>query len=142
MEKPEPPEKKTTPRAADIMVQNYVHFKPDDEVYLAMNLLLEAGVSGGPVLDDKHHLLGFLSEKDCLVAVSRDVYHNEKLGGKVESFMTPAEGLTTIAPETGLYKTAQLFIHLPYKKLLVVEGDKFLGVVRRSDVLSHIRDHH
>ena len=130
---------KVYPVVKDFMIDPPVTFNTSDEIYIAMKTLLSFGVSGAPVLDDKGLLAGFISERDCLRLVALNVYHNSRRSGIIEDYMTGREGLTTVDTQTDLYKVAQLFVQLPYKKLLVVENEKLLGVVRRGDVLKVVQ---
>jgi len=55
----------TQPTVKDIMQEAKYSVQPDTPVYEAFNLLIAKKVSGIPVLDNDH-LVGFLTEKDCL----------------------------------------------------------------------------
>ncbi len=52
----------------DYMSRIAVSFTPDMDVLEALHILLEKDAPGGPVLDQLGHLVGVLSEKDCLPA--------------------------------------------------------------------------
>ena len=41
-------------------------FKPDQSIHEAIATILDKKISGAPVLDEHRHLVGNLSEKDCL----------------------------------------------------------------------------
>ena len=128
-------EEKARPIVQDFMVDAPVVFKLGDEIYSVMKSLLAHKVTGAPVLAESGDIAGFISEKDCLKVVALNAYHGGRRGGKVEDYMTGQSVLTTVTPQTGLYKVAQMFLALPYKKLLVVDEEKLLGLVRRSVVL-------
>ncbi|PIE90189.1 MAG: CBS domain-containing protein [Acidobacteria bacterium] len=134
MEKVEP-EVKEHPLVREHMVDTPVVFKTSDEIYYAMNTLIQFGISGAPVVDEDGFLTGFLSERDCLKCVALNLYHNSRRAGVVENYMTSREALTTVGPDIGLYKASHLFMQLPYKKLLVVEEGRLVGLIRRSDIL-------
>ena len=137
MEKMETVEK-VVPKVKDIMVDSPVTFKKTDDIHNVIRSLLSFKITGAPVLDEMGDLTGFISEKDCLRIVALNAYHGGRRSGTVEEFMTCEEALTTVTPDTGLYKVAQIFLQLPYKKLMVSENRKLMGIVRRSDVLKAV----
>ena len=55
-------------RVKEYMNPRPVIFRPGETVYEAIHALLTAGMTGGPVVDEKKQLVGFLSEHDCLRA--------------------------------------------------------------------------
>ena len=60
------------------MVRDYmdtvVHtLSADTEIFSAVDFLLGKHVTGAPVLDDDRHVIGFLSEKDCLKLLAMGV---------------------------------------------------------------------
>jgi CBS domain-containing protein len=59
------------------MVTEVVSFAPDDDIIHAMRVLLEAHLSGGPVLDSDGQMVGVLSQKDCLAIVYNTAYHQD-----------------------------------------------------------------
>ena len=120
------------------MIDSPVTFKTDDDIFKVMKTLLSFKITGGPVLDEQGLLTGFISEKDCLRLVALNAYHGSRRTGTVADYMTGKDALTTVTPETGLYKVMQLFIQLPYKKIIVAENGKLIGTVKRTDVLKAV----
>ena len=51
-------------------------FKPEQSIHEAIAIILAKKISGAPVLDDHRHLVGNLSEKDCLRIIVDQAYHN------------------------------------------------------------------
>jgi len=133
-------EEKTIPVVKDFMIDQPVTIPLGEDIYKVMRTLLQYKTTGAPVLDEAGNLAGFISEKDCLRLVALNAYHGSRRTGKVEEYMTCKDALTTVTPETGLYKVAQLFIQLPYKKLIVTSDDRLIGLVRRDDVLKAVID--
>jgi CBS domain-containing protein len=70
---------------------------PETEILEAVGFLLEHHVTGAPVVDEAGHLVGMLTEKDCLrlIATGADA---DRPRGTVADFMTTA--ITTISPDT------------------------------------------
>ncbi|MGB1581621.1 MAG: CBS domain-containing protein [Nevskiales bacterium] len=116
----------------DYMAASLVTFKPSMDVLEAIHKLLENGISGAPVVDNLGNLVGMLSEKDCL-KVALEASYNEGYGGTVQDYMT-AEVITVDA-STSVLDVAQMFIKAPYKRYPVVDDNRLVGQISRSDVL-------
>ena len=56
-----------TPVARDIMKTGLVTVGPDDSILAAAQKLVKHRLSGAPVVDREHRLLGVVSERDCLL---------------------------------------------------------------------------
>jgi CBS domain-containing protein len=105
---------------------------PETEILDAVGFLLEHRVTGAPVVDHDGHLVGMLTEKDCLklIATGADA---DRPRGTVADFMTTA--VTTISPDTDVYYAAGLFLHQEYRRFAVVEAGKLVGAITRFDIL-------
>jgi CBS domain-containing protein len=53
-------------KARDIMTTNVVSLSPGNSIKHAAQIMLDCNVSGLPVLDDEHHLIGIISQGDLL----------------------------------------------------------------------------
>lgn len=124
--------------ARDVMTQSPVSIHPDVCIFEAINLLLKNNVTGMPVIDNDHHLVGILSEYDCLrVLASSDFYEaGETSTDKVSHYMT--REVKTIRPHIGLYMVAQELLSQGVQRLPVVEDGIHLGMVTRAHVLRGI----
>jgi CBS domain-containing protein len=124
--------------ASDVMTKSPVSIHPDASIFEAINILLKNEVTGMPVLDGYHHLVGILSEYDCLrVLASSDFYEaNEAAAEKVSEYMT--EQVKTIPPGMGIYMVAQELLTQGVQRLPVVEEGIHLGMVTRANVLRGI----
>jgi len=72
----------------DYMLSNPVKVKADDDIFEAINQLLIYKVSGACVVDDSDHLIGILSELDCLRAILSSAYNESPVTGTVAEYMT------------------------------------------------------
>ena len=64
-------------KVKDYMTHRAVTFTVQMTVNEASERLLIAHQIGGPVLDEHRHVVGFLSEQDCLERMLEDTYQNE-----------------------------------------------------------------
>ncbi len=124
--------------ARDVMSKAPVHIHPDASIFEAINILLKNNVTGMPVLDREHHLVGILSEYDCLrVLASSDFYEaNEASTEQVSQYMT--KQVKTIDPDMGIYMVAQELLSQGVQRLPVIEDGLHVGMVTRASVLRGI----
>ena len=114
--------------AGGIMTTDVVWVRPDTTIQEAVDLFELEQVSGLPVLDDQHGLLGVITEYDLLQSIS-----TLQLNGKVADFMTT--DVTTVSGDVSLVELAEIFRSTRVRRLPVVSDGKLLGVVSRRDLL-------
>ena len=105
---------------------------PNDTLLTAYKRMRTADVSQVPVVDESGHALGILDESDLLVKVHRDAAHFHDL---VQSAMS--DKLETLAPSASISDVVAVFDR--GRVAIVMEGQKFLGLITRSDLLSYLR---
>ena len=127
------------PTARDIMTHSLVTFRPDSNIFDAIKKLVSRRISGAPVVDESGHIVGVLSELDCLNVLASDEFHDDDHSASVVSeYMSTA--FETAAPETDIYRLAQDFLNTPVRRFPVVENGVLLGQVSLSDVLRGIEE--
>jgi cystathionine beta-synthase len=104
---------------------------PDDTLLTAHSRLKLYDLSQLPVLDDGR-IVGLLDESDLLLAVARDESHFLR---PVRDYMT--RRIETVAPDAALESLLPIFDR--GLVAIVCEGDRFLGLITRFDVLSYLR---
>ncbi len=105
---------------------------PDDTLGTAFKRMRTADVSQLPVVDLAGHVVGILDESDILVKVHADPEHFHAL---VHSAMT--DRLETLSPAAGIDDLLQVFDR--GRVAIVMDGERFLGLITRSDLLSYLR---
>ena len=118
--------------ARDYMETTLVTFRPEMDVLEAVEWLLEYRISGAPVVDEQHQLIGVLSEKDCLKTVLSAAYHDD-LGATVGELMTPKP--ETVDADTSIVDLAELFLKTNRRRFPVVDEGVLIGQISRRDVL-------
>jgi acetoin utilization protein AcuB len=124
------------------MERNPVTISPDASFYDARKLIREEGIRHLPVVDKKGKLVGLITDRDIREAGPSDAtllsaqeinYLLEKL--KVAGFMTPAEKLITVTPDTVIEKAVQLLHDNKIGSLPVVDGNDLVGIITETDIL-------
>lgn len=126
----------TSIKVRDYMTRHLVTFKEDTDLFTAIHRLLEHHISGAPVVDGKGDLVGLLSEGDCLRGILSGAYY-EAIGGTVGNYMT--RSVETVSPETDIIEVSQRFLQSRRRRLPVVEGQRLVGQISRSDVLRAVK---
>src|SRR6056300_1510208 len=71
----------------DFMTKNLATATREMDLLALVDLLLRRGISGTPVVDESGHLIGMVSEHDCLKAILVGTYQGD-VGGIVGDVMT------------------------------------------------------
>ncbi|MEZ6043999.1 MAG: CBS domain-containing protein [Planctomycetaceae bacterium] len=102
-----------------------------------VHFLLKHHVSNAPVVkmqNGKPVLLGFISEEDCMTALSNEIFFgNPSPSQTARTIMTPHP--ICISPETELFALVSVFTTHRLRHLPVVENGILLGLVSRRDIL-------
>ncbi|CAD5375742.1 CBS domain-containing protein [Pseudomonas sp. OF001] len=124
-------------KVRDYMTRHPVTFRPDMDLFTAINRLLEHGLAGAPVLDAEGQLVGILSEADCLRAILAGAYFDDAHGA-VGSFMTVVPD--TIDADADIIKAAEGFLLDQRQRLPVLEEGRLVGMLSRHDVLRAVKE--
>lgn len=125
------------PRATvgDYMTPRVITVAPEMEVLAAMQRLLDAHISGAPVLDARGNLVGMLTQRDCLDVATHAVYHGEP-AGRVADYMSAP--VTTLSVDTSLLDGIEAFRHSRFRRFPVVDGSRLVGLLSRRDLIRAI----
>src|SRR5881227_999483 len=106
----------------------------DDSLLTAFRRMRDSDVSQLPVVDQSGRAVGIIDESDLLVKVHRDPSH---FNDPVKKAMT--DRLETLPPNTTIKDLLGVFDR--GRVAIVMEDDRFLGLVTRTDLLSYLRLH-
>lgn len=122
-----------------VPLSEMVTFKPDQPIQDVIATIIAKKIAGAPVLDDQHHLVGMISEKDCLRLIVDQAYHNLPAETrKVSDYMTPK--VQTLSPTTTIVEAAMEFLNSPIRRFPIVENDRLIGQVSRRHILKAAQD--
>lgn len=134
--------RKKVPPVSDYMVKKLITFTPDTPISEVIKTLVDKGITGAPVLNEKQEVVGLIDDKDCLNVLVGGVYYNRPPNdATVASYMSNV--MRTISVHTDIVDVANIFLTTPYKRLLVMDDKgKLAGQISRRDVLKAIQDMH
>jgi CBS domain-containing protein len=118
----------------DCMTKNMILFTKDQSVIEVIEKLIKHRISGGPVVDKDHQVIGVISEGDCIKQISESRYYNMPMEDTtIERYMS--KNVDSISPEINLFDAANLFLKSKRRRFPVVEHNKIIGVVSQKDIL-------
>jgi CBS domain-containing protein len=124
----------TSLKVKDYMTTNLITFKPDQSVQEVVESLIKYKISGGPVVNDRHELVGIISEGDCLKQLSESRYYNMPLEhDNVEKRM--ATDVETIDGNMDVFDAANKFLQSKRRRFPIVENGKLIGQISQKDIL-------
>ncbi|XTZ10899.1 MAG: CBS domain-containing protein [cyanobacterium endosymbiont of Rhopalodia yunnanensis] len=117
--------------ARDLMSSPVRTIRPEITIEQAQGILFRYGHSGLSVVDENDCLVGIISRRDIDLAFHHGLSH-----APVKGHM--AQHLKTITPDTILPEIESMMVTNDLGRLPVVEKNKLLGIVTRTDLLRHI----
>lgn len=108
-----------------------ISVSPSDTLMTAFNRMRSADISQLPVIEGQH-VVGIIDESDLLFKVAGDATH---FANPVSSTMTYA--IEKLAPNAGLDALRSTLNR--GLVAIVVDGEKFYGLITRFDLLNHLR---
>ncbi len=126
-------------KVAEHMNKRPLTFLPEMTIAQASERILQSHQIGGPVLDPYKHVIGFLSEQDCLMHMLEDTYQGESHATVMDIMQTET---LTIGPEESVLDVAQRMTgNKPKIYPVVDENNRLAGILSRTDVLKAIDVH-
>jgi CBS domain-containing protein len=116
----------------DYMSGRLITFTPETDVLDVIHKLVEHRISGAPIVDRQGHLIGMISEFDCMQVVLTAGYHHHP-GGPVSELMIT--DVATVDADMNIVDLAELFIESRYRRYPVMKDNRLVGQISRRDVL-------
>jgi len=148
-------------KVRDLMTTEVLTLLPEDTIKKAAKKLALENVSGAPIVDDRNHLLGFVSENDILTTIMRyqdrldkegvsgslmeyamdTVTDDDRLGQAVEQISdTPMSSIMvrsvmTTTPDAPIIEVLRLMLKLGINRIPVLEKGILVGIISRGDII-------
>ena len=125
------------------MTQNPITVSPDLSVPEALRLMREKKVRRFPVVDSHGKLVGIVSDKDLLQAgpssaTTLAIWEITELLGKLKVAEVMSRDLITVQDDTPLEEAARIMADGRIGGLLVLSGDKLVGIVTETDLFKSL----
>jgi len=120
--------------AKDLMRPEVVTISPETTVGKAIDILIEHGVSGLPVVDSDNRVSGIITE----FALLSTVYDPSVRTDPVSQYMT--KEVISVSSDERASRVADLFILHRIRRVIVEEHGKLAGLISRRDLLKAARE--
>jgi CBS domain-containing protein len=116
----------TVMKVVDVMTNNVITITEHETKQQAARLLSHHRISGLPVVNDEHMVIGVVTEYDVI----------SKEGQLVGEIMT--RGVISVTPDTELDEVSHLLVHERIKRVPVLDEGKLVGIVSRADLVREV----
>ncbi|HXV42573.1 MAG TPA: CBS domain-containing protein [Anaerolineae bacterium] len=145
----------TEKRVGDIMTTTVIKAQPETPVSEIARLMSQHGISGLPVVDRDNQVVGVVTELDmmarnthfklpsfififdAMIPLETGHHYRERLehvlGTTAQEIMS--EPPVTITPDATIEELAELMVDRRINPIPVVENDRLVGVISRSDII-------
>jgi CBS domain-containing protein len=113
-------------KAEDVMTTNVITVTEHQTKQDAARLLSQYHISGLPVVNNEHVVMGVVTEYDVI----------SKKGLTVGEIMT--RGVISVTPDTNLEDVSRILVHEHIKRLPVLEQGRLVGIVSRADLVREV----
>jgi len=121
-------------KVSEYMTRNLIVFNPKQSVLEVMDQLIKHRISGGPVVNENHELVGIISEGDCIKQISESRYYNQPMENiNVEEYMI--KDVETINGDMNIFDAAKKFLQSKRRRFPIIEDGKLVGQISQKDVL-------
>lgn len=143
---------------AQIMKTDVYTLPEDSTVLDAMKLFMERGISGVPVIDDQLQVVGFISDGDVMACLADQVpafksawsfiveRENEDFDRTLKETMNmniselSRKKVISVNVDDDLGKVTRVLSENHLKKAPVLDGDKMVGIINRSNITKYAID--
>ena len=149
-------------KVRDLMTTEVLTLRPDDTVKKAANRLALDNVSGAPIVDNKNHLLGFVSENDILHVIMKyqDKMDKQMAGDSLLDYSMDSviesddnlkkvseeisniqmstimvRSVMTTTPDAPIIEVLRLMLRLGINRIPVLEKGILVGIISRGDII-------
>ena len=118
---------------SDIMSYPVVTVNDDTTMEEAAMILRDMGCTGLPVVDSENHVTGMISRRDL-----RKIRQSKHMQAPVKAFMS--RDIKTISHDRSAMEAAKLMIKHDIGRIPVMQDNKIVGIVTRSDAMMYFYD--
>jgi len=144
------------------MTTEVLTFRPNDTVKKAATKLALENVSGAPIVDNKNHLLGFVSENDILTVIMKyqSRMDKEDIDGSLLEYSMDAldepddklkqaseeisniemsslmvRSVMTTSPDAPIMEVLRTMLKMGINRIPVLEKGVLVGIISRGDII-------
>jgi CBS domain-containing protein len=119
-------------RVADIMTKALVSVEPSTTIYQVAKMM-EQGGFGAIIVRENDQPKGIITDRDFAIKIAVNKYSMDTPANKVASYP-----LQTIDYNESIVTAAQIMSTKKIRKLVVVNGDKVVGIITSTDIVNQL----
>ncbi len=123
----------TSVMLSDIMSYPVVTVSDDTKVEEVATILRDMGCTGVPIVDKEEHVVGIMSRRDF-----KKINRPKHMQSPVKAFMS--RNIVTITHDRSAMEAAKLMIKHDIGRIPVMQNDKIVGIITRSDAMMYFYD--
>ncbi len=146
-------------KVKDLMTRDVVTVSPDTTLSELYAILQKERITGVPVIDVSGKLVGVVSQRDLIVAEAQSFASNSPYSDVQELFASRfieddramrrrfnwveeimTKSVVTTTPDTSIRDVCRLMCERKVKRLPVISGDRFVGIISFTDVMDFLAD--
>jgi CBS domain-containing protein len=112
---------------SEAMTRDVLTVRADQPIDDAVQVIVEHGITGVPVVDENHGCVGIISESDVLGK------HGATVGDIMTAPPISVEGQLTLA------EAAEIILTRRIRRLPVTDEGRLVGILTRTDLLRHFQ---
>jgi len=115
----------------EIMEKDVISIEYSSSWEDALELLLNNGIGGAPIVDEEDCVVGIITERDIMVFLATRARYE----GQVKDFMT--RGVITAEPDMSIESAMKLMVKRKFRRLPVVKDGILLGMLTSSTIVHY-----
>jgi CBS domain-containing protein len=123
------------PKAADFMNKDIETVTADMSLNDVVEFFISGKRSNAPVVLNGE-FVGFISEADCLRALTNELYYS---GAETTVRHIMKTHPVCVQPDTDIFSIVSLFTQSNYRHVPVVDGKSLVGIISRKDALKSLQ---
>lgn len=112
-------------RVSSCYVKNIVKINKDEDIKKAAEIMLENDISSLVVVDNYNNVIGLVTKTDLVKTLLNDKR-------KIKDFVN--KKVITVNPNNSLLHAKELMLKNNIKRLIVVDGERVVGIITEGDV--------
>ncbi|QDV64968.1 CBS domain-containing protein [Crateriforma conspicua] len=132
------------PTAVSLMMPNVRVIRPDMGLDEITSFLLEHRQCIAPVVradGNRKILLGLVTEQTCLEYLVNEIFYGDPCP-RTEAQTIMQKHPICVSRDVDLFTLASMFLHHPFRHLIIAEGEEFIGIVNRHDVIAALEQYY
>ncbi len=140
----------------DLLEEKFIVVNPTDSIADAWKTIIDAGVTGAPVVTETGEVVGFITDGDLIracmpsesdITIYDDIMENMDLpaslirqlrGMRTEDAMQSEERIFTIDQSEPALKALALMFQYRLRRVPVLDGNRLVGTISRAKILSDL----